>query len=205
MQFSDTILVPGLIGSSSSFKMFECTYMAKTILDLIQRPLEINEMGMTSLHYAALYGCADGILECLSMKIDPNILDCLGRSALYILLARQTLDPIVMRESARTLLEGGADPNVGFEDDMTSLMLAVLTGDVDLVHLLCKYGASIDARFNTTSRLIIRNKSSALSLAVQMDNVDMVRCLVGYLPLPNTVFHALQQTKSSVMRKALVE
>lgn len=201
--FPASIIFPSLIGLESDFKSMECHALAQAVLHVLQHPLEPDVFDRTSLHYAALYKSEIGIFEMGSISdIDPNHIDCLGNTALHILLQHQTMNSSVRLVLVRALLRGGADPNVGGPGSLTPLMMAVLTTDVPLVKLLCDFGADVNARYLTDAQLHFPNKMTALSLAASMNLPDVIRCLKGPSVEPTTIFHALQ--KASPSMKAVI-
>lgn len=80
-------------------------------------------------------------------KLYALLLLLLAASSAHAQQEGDTLLAVAVREGdlgqVRTLLEGGADPNVGFED-FTPLMLAALNGEVEIARLLIEFGARVN-------------------------------------------------------------
>ncbi len=73
-------------------------------------------------------------------------------------------------DSAKALLEHGADVNLTANDGSTALMLAASSGDRDIVRDLLSKRADLSAKFTQTGK-------SALMLAKEKGYTDIVRLL----------------------------
>lgn len=180
------------------FNVFEPLMLAKSIMHITLTPDEVDEDGRSCLHHAALYESEEGLVSMLQSGIDPNLMDCMGQTALHCLLRHQTMNPYKLYRLVHILLLGGADPNVGNPGQLTPLMLAVLTSDVSIVQLMCDYGADTNVRFLTSSPLLFSNNMTALSLAVSRNGAEIVQCLKRYACSPETIFHALQKASPAM-------
>lgn len=205
IMFPTSIILPTIINLEDDFRVFNCKALAQTVEHVLRDPNGVDEFGRNSLHHASLYNSITGVYEvCQNPKIDINHIDCQGLTPLHLLLQRQTSSQYIRYHSVKALLKCGADPNVGHSGSLTPLMLAVLTTDLSLVNLLCKYKADVNTRYQTDLPLLFPNKMTALSLAVSLELFDIVRCLRNYTPGPVTIFHAIQKATPE-MKMILME
>lgn len=109
--------------------------------------------------------CAQAI-EYLEKGANPNIRDGFGRTFLHILAYYKKGTPI-----AKALLDKGADPNSKRSDDLyTPLHSAVYEGNQELIQLLLKKKADIDAKNSIGD--------TPLHMAVARCEVAIVRLLL---------------------------
>jgi ankyrin repeat protein len=99
---------------------------------------EINTLNNLLIN-EAMAGNTDAIKELLGKGADVNV-RILCNSPLNIAADRGDL------ESARLLIENGADPNIPCSDEITPLITAASKGFDEIVKLLIKKGADTDAR-----------------------------------------------------------
>ncbi len=78
--------------------------------------------------------------------------------------------PTCQTDSAKALLEHGADVNVTANDGSTALMLAASSGDSEIVRDLLSKGADVSAKFTQTGK-------TALMLAREKDYTEIVQLL----------------------------
>ncbi|KAH7136285.1 ankyrin repeat-containing domain protein [Dactylonectria macrodidyma] len=123
------------------------------IADLLVRPHCIYEYdwGMrsygTALHQAALNGNFEMCRFLLNSGAKVDALDCTGSTPLHAACSRSLHGFLSNYSVAQLLLSNGADPNArtksGYGD--TTLQVAILSGQSDLVDLLLDWGADVNA------------------------------------------------------------
>lgn len=105
----------------------------------------------------------------LKAGANPNQVDAMGASPLAIAVTTPELHPFV-----RTLLDAGADPNIGTNRySRTPLLEAALHGDAAMVRTLLAAGAKGDVTDGGDS------PANALDLAIESDSADTVRALLS--------------------------
>ncbi len=127
-----------------------------------------NHLGSTPLHYAALYGSAEGLDFLLQKSAEPNTRNQAGVTPLILaswsfertrlliehgatvnVATKQGITPLLVAAAAhgnaatlRYLLDKGADLQAQDTDGEDALMRAALSGDADMVKLLLDRGAN---------------------------------------------------------------
>jgi ankyrin repeat protein len=179
-----------------------------------------DEHGRTPLHYAAAMDVSNVLESYLqSNRYNVNWADHLGQTALHTALSRFPLssDDQDYQQTAHQLLVHGADPNYS-PFGPTPLMLAVLKEDYETVRMLLKAGADPNQRYDADGALFKRG-DTALSLAVRLNTLCSATPTPFTLPqtkiigrliksaklTPNTMFHALQQTKNRTLKEFMMK
>ena len=103
--------------------------------------------GLTPLHRAAQHKHIECVQVLLGHNANTNLqLDFNGMTPLHIAIAVKEFRKEHTLDTARRLLEHGADPNL-YEDSNSSLLhLASSYGLLEVVRLLLSYGAKVDAK-----------------------------------------------------------
>jgi len=120
-----------------------------TVKELLQLKINVNYTNsgkVTALMGAAYAGCPKIVISLLEAEADINLQDIKGRSALFWAVIYNNL------ETAKVLLEAGADPNLQINEDVdmrnidgdTALHWASCYGHLEIVKVLLKAGADID-------------------------------------------------------------
>ena len=102
-----------------------------------------SKTGATPLYYAALCGFRD-LVEHLTVN-NPEQVHVTGGRYVTPLVAALAHGHF---QTARFLIDNGADPNVRGDYNMTPLLSAAFNGDFEMVQVLLKYKADISARDN---------------------------------------------------------
>ena len=102
----------------------------------------VSKSGATPLYYAALYGFQD-LVEHLTVN-DPNQVNATGSHYVIPLVAVLAAGHF---QTAKFLIDNGAHPNVRGIHNMTPLLSAAYNGDLEMVKVLLKYKADINATF----------------------------------------------------------
>lgn len=147
-------------------------------MDLFQR---------TPLFYAAMNGSARDIYHfCTVDGINPNYVDILGFSPLQYVL-QCVGDQTQCYEAADCLLQCGANPNCHKEGDLTPLMLATIRHNGPLIQRLIGAGADINARYMKQDSHMIPYRSTAISLAIQLNYKPIATQLLQYVHSPEII------------------
>ena len=106
-----------------------------------------NEYSLTPLHLAAFNAQIECVQVLLGRNANVNLQDDDGRTplhgAIWGLGGHKLLNKL---DTARRLLEHGADPNMGTNSHSTPLHEASYYGYVEVARLLLNYGAKVDAK-----------------------------------------------------------
>jgi Ankyrin repeats (3 copies) len=100
-----------------------------------------SKTGATPLYYAALCGFQD-LVEHLTVN-NPEQVHATGRRYVTPLVAALAQGHF---QTAKFLIDNGADPNVRGDYNMTPLLSAAFDGEFEMVQVLLKYKADINAR-----------------------------------------------------------
>lgn len=124
----------------------------ETVKDLLRRgadPKARDNAGRNPAFYATV-GSEPEILRLLLEKgSDPNQRSESGKVPLAVLASSKEFageNAAAYLATVEALLNGGADPNVRYNDEMTPLMYAALNGNTGMIRLLLKHGADINAK-----------------------------------------------------------
>lgn len=113
-------------------------------------PHRVDTAGGTTLHHAALIGrdqFAGAIEHLAAAGVDPNRRDNLGDTPLHLLTripSHREYEEI--GKAVKSLLRHGADPNMKSDDWDSPLYPASFYGMEEVVHLLIKAGAHVNAK-----------------------------------------------------------
>ena len=102
--------------------------------------------GFTPLHWAAYHREIECVQVLLDHNANINLQDDCGITALYNLYWTTAWKREDTLDTARKLLEHGADPNIYTKSYSTPLHQASVWGLVEIVRLLLRYGAKVDAK-----------------------------------------------------------
>jgi ankyrin repeat protein len=133
--------------AASALSVFEAAAIGdagrlETLLDEDRaRAYAYSSDGWTGLHLAAFFGRADAVQLLLEHGADPSLLsrNAEANTALHAATAGRRL------ESARRLLDGGAQADARTQSGHTPLHLAAQSGDLELLNLLLGHGARPDS------------------------------------------------------------
>jgi hypothetical protein len=103
---------------------------------------------VSPLHMAAYFNLPWLVDRYLNQGISPNLVGCMGDTALIWAAEMGSLEPV------KTLLRAGSDPNKAEVDGWTALHWAARNGHVRIAELLLESGAKIDAQDHNLSRPI---------------------------------------------------
>jgi ankyrin repeat protein len=132
----------------------------------------VSKSGATPLYYAALCGFQD-LVENLTVN-DPEQVNATGGHYVIPLVAALAAGHF---QTAKFLFDNGAHPNVRGIHNMTPLLSAAFNGDLEMVQVLLKYKADINATFG--------NYWTVLHLALKCQHIvpslsDVVRLLLEH-------------------------
>lgn len=170
--------------------MLACKYDNLDIIKLLIRGSDIDAVDdnhMTALFYASLSDKIDAIDLLIDAKIDINIRNRHGLSALMSVYAKKK------KEMAYTLIDRGADLDIRDRDHgMTILMTACIYNDEEMVRRLIKKGADVSIRDNegrmaitmtTDAKIIkmleIQQKMSVLQGAIKKSDLKQVQQILS--------------------------
>ncbi len=180
--------------------------------------LPCDQHGRSPLHYAITFRCSEVLQYYLQNQFYAvNGADTLGDTPLlHAIKMYRSNEPDITHTMICLLLQHGADPNIRHGEAPSALMLATLTEDPVLVELLLACGADPNCRLGADG-LLFRAGDTALSLAVRQNDFTrsgytkpQLDCVVSLMqhtrvPItPNTLFHALQQTKNPLMKSYIM-
>jgi ankyrin repeat protein len=146
----------------------------------------IDDLGRTTLHYAAVRGKLDALLQALQQGAEVNVQDRYGFTPLHY-ASRKGYLPI-----ADALLKKGANPNSTDHYRCTPLHHAAETGHLDIVMLLLNCNADKLARDNdglnpaqvamNNSHFRVVRPLLPLYLSIQNGNLDQVKYQIDRNP-----------------------
>jgi len=124
-----------------------------------------DKSGASPLYYAALCGFQD-LVEHLTVN-DPEQVNATGGYYVIPLVAALAAGHF---QTAKFLSDNGADPNVRGIHEMTPLLSAALNADFEMVQVLLKYKADINATYGdwTVLHLALQGPSSSLSNVIRL-------------------------------------
>lgn len=137
-------------------------YMAKKLIDAGagMTYLEDDEAEEVSLYVAAVDGNYKLCEELIKTRVDPNLRDSGGLSALYF-ICKSGQDSL-----AAMLLDIGADPNIRDHEGLTPLYFACSYGSIDMVEKLISKGADVDS-------------AGCLQIALDLYYIDVAKKLIS--------------------------
>lgn len=174
---------------------------------------ETYNYGFSALHYAARAGNAESVELLLQHHARVDEQNYMKDTPLSLACSCQYYMP--NPKVVELLLQHGSDPNIPVKYGYSSLHLAAIAGNADIVELLIKYGARVDQtndahstalttafsrenNYNPNLKVIeillqygaapdIPNRAgyTALHLAIKAGNADIVELLVKYGANPN--------------------
>jgi ankyrin repeat protein len=104
-----------------------------------------GDMKMSPLHSAADYGDLEMVEVLLNCGVDVNAQTEYGSTVLLYALWEQAGPPTNLGV-VRSLLDHGADPNVGNKSGTTPLHQASQSGTIEIVRLLVEHSTSVEAK-----------------------------------------------------------
>ncbi len=136
-----------------------------------------HPIGGTALYAAAIGGAGSQIWRVYSEGGRPDVAPrgAAGRSA--VRAAFEFPDLATAELTAASLLSNGADPNAAQPDGSTALHAAAARGAVDLVEMLIRKGADVDARDSNgrTARDLAAESHSATSASMLRNHREIPR------------------------------
>jgi ankyrin repeat protein len=96
------------------------------------------------LHDAIVFGDSKAITKILMSKVNANLQDVYGRTALYYAIGKRNIESSVIRN----LLLVGSDVNVVDTHQNSPLHEAIIIGNISIVRLLLNAGAQVNKQNN---------------------------------------------------------
>jgi ankyrin repeat protein len=153
--------------------------LLRSILAESPEPRECHShCGMNASHFAAYAGHEEG-LSILSMAIDSDTTDALGRTPLHWAAAHGRDSSVATLLGLGPCLEARTNDFMDLEISWTALHLASSAGYPHIVRMLIEAGADIAARTNSDK--------TPISLAIEANRAETVEVLLGLgavLPVP---------------------